>query len=108
MSPLRAEIWTPKGWVPAFEIRPGDRSGSLSDVKPGGRREIYFLECKPDDSGSTISRSTLGVDREVGPLREVVTAGRETVRELRRGESFEMTLQPETSPAPQKMRFSHY
>jgi len=106
MSPLRVEVMRAGKWVQAFEVKPGEK-GSLSDIKPG-RRDVYVLYCASDNSKSIISRSVFGVDREIGPLREIRTEKLETIKELKKDESFEMTLKPEKSPAPRRIRFSHY
>jgi hypothetical protein len=76
MSPLRIEIYNPElsRWIQVGEVKPGDPSGSISDNKPDGTRDIYLFECAPDNSKSTIYRSGLGLDTEVeqGRLRVVM------------------------------------
>jgi hypothetical protein len=108
MSPLRAEVLRSDGWIQAFEIKPGEKPASLSNIKPDGSREIYLFTCEPDDSKSVISRSSFGVDRRIGPVREVISGNLETVRELKKGESFEMMIKTEKSRKPRRTRFTHF
>lgn len=114
MAPLSVEVYNPaaRRWVKAGpDVKPGDPPGSISDNKPDGSRDIYMFECAQDDSQSTIYHSGFGLDTELegGKLRAVVTdpSRLEIVKELGKGESFEMTIKTDKSPNPRKIRFTH-
>lgn len=112
MPPLHIEAFhsTNRNWFRLGEIHPTDPMASMSDNKPDGSRNIYMLKCARDDSGSTIFRSGAGVDTKVGRFREIIamdTSKLEVVKELRDGESFEMDVKPDMSPASIKVRFTH-
>lgn len=110
MPPLHIEVFNPgnKEWVRAGEVHPTDPKGSMSDNKPNGR-DVYIFECAKDDSKSTIYRSGLGIDIEVGKFREIsMDASRlEIVKELKDGESFEIEVKTDRSPEKRKIRFTH-
>lgn len=113
MSPLRIEVYNPErnSWIQAGEVKPGDPPGSISSNKPDGSRDVYMFDCAPDDSKSTIQRSGFGVDAELaeGRLRAVVPdpSRLEVVKELKPGESYEMTIKTDRSPQPRQIRFTH-
>lgn len=110
MAPLSIEIYN-QGvdlWIKAGELKPGDQPGSLSDNKPDGSRDIYLFECAPDDLSSTVYRSEVGADIEVGQLRVVDPVGNlEVIKRLKQGESFEMEIKTDKSPEPHRIRFTH-
>lgn len=108
MPPLDVEAYLPdRRWTKLFELKPGDQSGSLSNNKPDGSRDVYIFECLPDDSGSVIYRSRAGMDIDDGSARTVFTAGADVVRELRRGDaSYEMSIRTDRS-RPGRIRFTH-
>lgn len=86
MAPLTLEMHVPaKGWIKIGEARPGDPTGSISDNKPDGSRDIYMFVCLPDDSKSVIYHSRGGVDTEMGPLRVVSPTGVDIIKELKKG-----------------------
>jgi len=111
MCPLELEAYHPteRKWIKFGEpVGPGG-GGSISDNKSEGRN-VYLFFCNDDDSGSTIVRSKGGADSDLagGRLRYLVNlSGYEVVKELKKGESFEMTLKPDTLRIPLKFRFSH-
>lgn len=111
MSPLRVEVLNQQNqWVQVgSEIKPGGPVGSISNNKHNGTREIYLLSCAPDNSKSIIYRSGFGTDIDLGPQREVLLAldKLEVVKELKKGESYEMFIKTDRSPEPRKIRFSH-
>lgn len=95
-------------WIKLPELNPGDRPGSVSQNKPDGTREVYLFECAPDDSHTTIYRSTLGADAATPEIRIVTTEGLEIIKELRRGEEpFTLTLLTDTSSQRRIIRFIH-
>lgn len=110
MSPLHIEAFHPerKEWVRAGEVHPTDPLGSISDNKPDGKRYIYQFKCKIDDSKSVIYRSGVGIDAEAGRFRTITDFSKlEVVKELKRGESFEMDIKSDKSPISRKVRFTH-
>lgn len=112
MAPLHIEIFHPeyKEWLRVGKVHPTDPPGSISDNKPDGKRDLYQFECEKDDSKSTIYRSGLGVDMEVGTrFREAIIdpSKLEIVKELKKGESFEMDVKSDKSPTSRKIRFTH-
>ena len=112
MPPLEIEIYHEgkKIWVKAGEIKPGDRPGSISDNKPTGKRDIYILECARDDSKSTIYRSVFGLDLESSEEERTIffdRSKREVLRELAKGESFEMTVRTDKVRQATQFRFTH-
>ncbi|MEK7182805.1 MAG: hypothetical protein AAB694_01460 [Patescibacteria group bacterium] len=111
MAPLSLEAYNPdkNSWITLDEIKPLDRPGSISDNRPDGERDIYLLECAPDDSHSTIYRSKLGVDVDLtSQIRSVTSAsGLEVIKELKKGESFEMDVKTDRSSQPSRIRFTH-
>lgn len=115
MSPLNIEVYVPERskWIGVSpQLKPGDRPGSISDNKPDSSRDIYLFECAPDDSKSTISRSGFGADTELEQerLRAVFPdpSKMEVVKELRKGETYEMTVRSDRNPQqPTQIRFTH-
>lgn len=111
MSPLKVEVSrTGTEWVQAGPlIKPGDPSGSMSNNKEDGSRELYFFECSPDDSRSTIYKSGAGFDVDLGLLRasEIDTSRLEVIRELLKGETYEMEVKTDRSLEKIKVRFTH-
>lgn len=110
MSPLKLKIFRERqgGWVTIGDVKPGDRPGSISDNKADGARDVYVFECSEDDSKSTIYRSEGGLDTEKGDVRAVISLkGLSIVKELKRGEFYEMKIKTDKSPQPRKIRFSH-
>lgn len=99
---VAAEV-APGQWRKLGEIRPGDPPGSISDIS-SGRREVYIFGCSGD--GATISRSLGGLDTADPQVRAVHTVGTEVVRRIGPGESYEMTVQTDASPAPRRVRFT--
>ena len=113
MSPLRIEAYNPEvdKWAFVGEIKPNDPPGSVSDNKPDGKRDVYLFECEKDDSKSIIYRSGFGADIELegGKLRKVEMdpSRLEVVKEIKPGESHEMTIKTDRSPVPVLLRFTH-
>ena|SRR3972149_9572994 len=108
MSPLEVEVFnsTSKNWVRVSSVLPEDPPGSVSDNKPDGGRDVYMFKCEGDDSKSTRYRSKFGVDTEWGRFREIDTTGFEVVKELKKGESFELSLKTDVSAIPRRVRFT--
>lgn len=110
MAPLHIETFNPgrKEWVRVGEIHPTDLPGSISNNKPDGKRDIYQLKCEKDDSKSVIFKCIAGVDTEVGTFRAIIPISKmEVVKELTRGESFEMDIRTDRSTVSRKIRFTH-
>lgn len=110
MPPLEIETQHPqtKSWIKIGEVKTGDSPGTISDNTPQGR-QIYLFSCKDDDSGSVIYRSKFGMDVDLSNTSRLVNnlTGFETVKELSKGESFEMTIKTDRSPEPRDIRFTH-
>lgn len=68
-----------------------------------------MFDCAPDNSKSTIYRSGFGADVDFGAIRAVVPdpSRLEVVRELGKGESFELEVKTDRSSEPRKIRFTH-
>jgi len=109
MAPLKVEVYVSDNeWRIVGFARPG-MPGSLSDNRPDGRRDIYRLECLPDDSKSFIYRSRGGADIEIGDLRAVFpTEGQEVIAELKRGdEPYRLMVATDRNLRPAVIRFTH-
>ena len=107
MSKLLLEIGDDKNdWTKIGEVMPGNPPGSLSNNKPDGTRDIYLFECSADGSKSSIYRSKSGADYALNPTRIVNTSGVDVVKELRIGESYELSIKTDRSPKPRRIRFS--
>ena len=109
MSPCEVEF-RPKGqkeWLKLESINPGDQPGSISDVSKG-KRDIYLFDCAPDNSKSTIYRSPVGVDMDVGEAARVITPLKdlEVIKEVKRGESHELEVTTERGHSG-TFRFTH-
>lgn len=110
MAPLNIEVYNSErsSWVPVGEVKPGDRPGSISQNKPDGIREIYMFDCAPDNSHSTIYKSTFGADAAISDIRIVTTEGLEVIKDLRKGdEPFILTVGTDISPQRRIVRFTH-
>jgi hypothetical protein len=114
MAPLDAELYDAKNikWVTFGILNPGDRPASMSDNKPDGRRDVYMIECSPDDTHSTIYRSKAGLDIIIGNLRVVapleIPEGFEIVKILKKGdEPYVLSLKTDKSPEERKVSFTH-
>ncbi|TSC85398.1 MAG: hypothetical protein G01um10147_1174 [Microgenomates group bacterium Gr01-1014_7] len=107
---LNVEAFHPERneWIKLSQLNPGDRPASMSQNKPDGTREVYLFECAPDNSHSTVNRSTSGADASNPDIRIVVTEGLELIKELRRGDDpFVLTLLTDNSSQRRIMRFTH-
>ena len=111
MSPLKVEISRDGSrWIPVGpELTGNHPSASMSNNKDDGSRELIFFECAKDDSKSTIYRSGAGIDMDLGVLRvsEIDVSRLEVIRELLRGESFEMDVRTDRSSEKLRVRFTH-
>ena len=110
MSPLRIEIFNPvqEEWALVGEIKPADPSGSISQNKPDGSREVYLFECEPDDNQSAIYRSKSGVDTADSKRRLTeATAGLETLSTLKDKESYTISVKTDISDVRRIVRFTH-
>lgn len=111
MAPLHIEAFNParKEWVRVGDVYSTDPPGTMSNNKPDGSRELYQFACAKDDSKSTIYRSGLGVDIEIGRFRGAIIdpLKLEVVKELKREESFEMDIKTDRNPVVTKIRFTH-
>lgn len=77
-------------WKDIIRLGPEDRAGSISDIKQN-RRDVYVFKCN-EDGTSSLLRSKSGVDVEKEDVRVITTVGLETIKLLRRGESYEMNV----------------
>lgn len=111
--PLIVEIrrggeWRPLG--PAPEIPDGQLDGgaTISHNAPAGR-QIYWFACHGQHS--TIKRSVLGVDQELGPhgmIRMLTTLDLETVVQLdETNPSCEFWIHTDQMREPHRIRFRH-
>ena len=110
MSPSRVEFLHPatEEWVLIAEVHPGQPGGSFSHNKTDGSREIYKIDCAPDDSETIISKSSFGMDMNTGEGgREIFSAGFVNIARLKEGEVFEMDIKPDRIPVPMSMRVTH-
>ncbi len=106
MAPLLFEIYDGKNWKEVTKLGPIDRPGSLSDNKPK-RREVYYFQCSPDDSHSTVTRSEAGIDLEVGNARAITSIDGTVLAVLRKGDKpYELSITT-TKGLQVKARFSH-
>ncbi len=103
--PLRIEVYKNGKWIKVGELTKHDPPGSFSNISPDGRREIYIFECFGNKS--VIYRSKGGIDREIGSLREIYTFGLERIKELGKGNSYEMEIGTDKSSERRKIRFVH-
>ncbi len=94
-------------WAMVADVAPGSLPGSITNITDDGIREIILFECAPDNSQTTIYRSTLGIDTEIGPHRIIDSLQRETINDLRVGESHEMNIRTDKGTEPRKVRFTH-
>jgi len=105
---LNLEICGPNNkWIKIGNINPKDQPGSVSNNKIDGSREIYIFECSPDNSKSTIYRSITGLDTEIGKDRLVTTVSAEVVKELRKGDIYEMKIKTDKNRESRLIRFTH-
>lgn len=110
MSPLYIEVLHPidNRWLKVGQINPKDRPGSLSHNREDGKREMYVFSCADDDLKSVIYKSGFGTDSESGITRTISDFSRpEIIKELKKGESFEMKIKNDKSPEAMTLRFSH-
>ncbi|MDP2638101.1 MAG: hypothetical protein Q8P26_03500 [Candidatus Levybacteria bacterium] len=110
MPPLEIRMQHPltEQWIKFGEVKPEDRPGSISDNTSQGR-QIYLFSCKDDDSGSTIYRSKLGIDVDLSDTVRLVNnlTGFETVKDLSKGESFEIIVKTDRSKESRNIKFTH-
>lgn len=104
--PSLLEVYDKDRWVTVGCMLPGERPGSVSDNQPRGR-DVYIFECALDDSRSMLYRSRFGIDMDDSSTRRIDAAGREVVKELVKGESYETTIKTDKSPEPRRIRFRH-
>jgi hypothetical protein len=110
MSPLYIEVFHPidNKWLKVGQINPKDRPGSLSHNSENGKREMYVFSCMDDDLKSVICKSGFGMDSESGITRTVIDYSKpKIIKELKKGESFEMKIKNDKSPEAMTLRFSH-
>jgi hypothetical protein len=109
MSPLRVEIYrlSSEAWQLVAELTSDDPNGSISDNLADGTRNIYMFGVAQTGRNAFIARSIFGLDVEYGSQRAVDTSGFETIALLKSGESYEMEVMTDRSPAPRKIRFSY-
>ena len=92
------------GWIPLAYQTPAQPPGSISDVSTG-QRQIYVTFCLTDRGA--IYRSANGVDHLTGSGsgRVLNTEALILVKELRPGECYEMSIQPEPFPHKKLIRY---
>jgi hypothetical protein len=94
-------------WALAGQIDQGDRDGSMSDNPPEGGRDIYRFGVDPVSNTGYVVREGFGADRDVSGVREVSSLGTVIVASLHHGESHELTVRPDNSSAPRRIRFTY-
>src|SRR4051812_28428948 len=96
-------------WVVSGSLPPGGPNGSMSNNNPAGTKELYVFQCLPDDKKSVLLRFTEFTARTSGDLRHagLDPANAEVVAELRKGESYEITVRTDVAPEPRMIRFRH-
>jgi len=106
--PLKLEIYDymKNRWILVNTLNPGERLGSISDIRESHRR-VYLFECLKDDEKSKIYLSRGGVDIANEKLRRVITEGFELIKELKRGESYVTQVKTDISKEERKVRFTH-
>ncbi len=107
--PLVLEIKAGKDWRETGRLQPGAQTGSMSNIKPDGTREIIAFDCRPDDAESTIFRSQDGsLDLEVGTVLRVIDQARfDVIQTLKDGESLVLDVRTPRMPAAFPVRFTH-
>lgn len=99
------------GWKRIDTMRPGP-PGTMSHNPPDGPREVFMFGPNDDDTETVIFRvNQPNFEENVETLRvlAIPKGSLEEVARLRRGESFEMAIRPDTSskPYPYRIRFRH-
>lgn len=110
MSPLRIDVYNPKGqeWVEVGELNPGDRPGTISQNKPNGSRELYVFHCEPDDKSSIVYRAKNGVDITDSQTRVFIPSDLKEVARLRDGDPpYVLTVKTDVSEDRRIIRFTH-
>lgn len=108
--PLILEIYdeADERWKENGQLMPGEPPASISNFSLlRGEREIYLVECEPDDQASVIAQSLSGVDETIGHGRLIVSDLMREVRRLTDGESYEMTVMTDKSIGRRRLRFRH-
>lgn len=104
MSSLIVEFRAKGKWHPVDPpLGPGE-AGSVSHNGPAGR-QLYVFQCEGDHS--IMRRSSVGIDREDGVLREITSAGFEDVAEIIPGVPYECFLKTDRMREPMRFRFRH-
>lgn len=109
MSPLNIEVLHPEKneWLHVGQVQPGQQPGSISQNKPDKTRELYYFECRPDDSESIIYKSKAGVDVSTQQIRIFSTVGLEKAAVLRDGESYVSSIKTDIGDVRRPIRFTH-
>ena len=108
MPPLKIEVLAASNeWVTLGQINSGDQYGSMSDNTDHGR-DIYYFGVDAVEGVAVIKKSLAGMDIANSKIRVIHDLGGVgVVASLALGEQYEMTIQPDASPAPRHLRFTH-
>lgn len=93
-------------WQEIGRANPGDRPGSLSDVR-GNERQVYMFECIKDNSCSKIYKSRAGIDIADRQIRLISSEGMDLLKRLTAEESYVIQVKTDHSPEERKIRFTH-
>lgn len=108
MPPLHMQIPDGEnGWKTVAQITRDMPSPSISDNHENGR-DVYLFGVEQDKDQGFVSRSIRGIDMADSAIRAInALDGFETVATLNPGESHEMTVKTDVSPAPRSIRFMY-
>lgn len=91
-------------------FEPGE-SGRITNNLPNGEKELYRFSCLPDGSKSVIEKSKRGFGIAFAGAGQPLSAGHSLewtlVRELRRGEFFDIQVITDFNPNLRTVRFEH-
>lgn len=106
--PLLFEVWDERrsAWTEGSQLIAGERPASISSTSVVGGRQVHHFECALDDTHSTISVFSPGVDAEAGE-RRVANGDVVKLRDIADGEEYEMKIHTDRSLVPRKMRVRH-
>lgn len=100
-------------WKQIDTLRPGP-PGTMSHNPPDGPREVFMFGPNDDDTETVIFRvdPDTTLETNANPFTRILGVAidrLEEVARLRRGESFEMAIRPDTAKGrhPYRVRFRH-
>lgn len=93
-------------WTVTGAVEAGGDPGSFPSNE-GDKRDVYVFGVDDIDNVGYIKRSIFGLDDATDRERIIDPSGFEVVSILRPGDSYEMTIQTDVSPAPSQVRFTY-